>query len=183
MDFYIDLLLQEDEEVPIYFIRNKVFTKFHKALCDLESTKIGVSFPRYKVMLGDVIRIHGAKVELEALQATDWLGGLIGYCKVSAIQAIPNDVTYRTISRKQANMTEAKLRRLITRDSIAKGEVKQYKVKMFTQGLDNPYFELKSTSNNHLYRRYIAFGTLHAQKKYGEFDSFGLSKIATIPWF
>jgi CRISPR-associated endonuclease Csy4 len=80
-------------------------------------------------------------------------------------------------------MTEAKLRRLIKRGSISQDKIKGYKAKMFQQGLDNPYLELESTSTGHKHRRYIQFGEIIAQKKAGEFDSFGLSKHATIPIF
>ena len=80
-------------------------------------------------------------------------------------------------------MTEAKLRRLIKRGSITPESVKDYKVKMFEKGLDNPYLELDSTSSGHKHRRYIAFGELLSNPLKGDFDSFGLSKTATIPWF
>ena len=134
-------------------------------------------------MLGNVLRIHGAEQQLTELYATNWLGGLVGYCDVSAIQTIPNEVDYRIISRKQSNMAEAKLRRLIKRGSIAEDEIKQYKAKMFQQGMDNPYLELESTSTGHKHRRYIQFGGLKTQAIEGAFDQFGLSKIATVPWF
>ncbi len=124
MDFYLDIQVKPDAEMRENVLMNKVYSKFHKALSDLESTEIGVSFPNYKIMLGDVIRIHGTQNKLAELQRIDWLGGLVGYCKVSAIQAIPNEVVYRTISRKQANMTEAKLKRLIKRETIAQPEIK-----------------------------------------------------------
>jgi CRISPR-associated endonuclease Csy4 len=134
-------------------------------------------------MLGDVVRIHGTEAKLTELQTTDWLGGLNGYCAVSSIQAIPADVAYRTISRKQANMSEAKLRRLIKRGSISQEEIKGYKAKMFQQGIDNPYLELESGSNGHKHRRYVQFGELSSQSVEGVFDQFGLSKTAKIPWF
>lgn len=183
MKHYIDIKLLPDEDIPIYFLRNKIYAKFHKVLFTLKSTNIGISFPHYKVKLGHVIRIHGAETKLIELQAKNWLGGLISYCDVSSIQAIPNKVVYRTISRKQSNMTEAKLKRLIKRGSISPDEIKGYKAKMFQQGLDNPYLELDSSSNGHKHRRYIAFGELVKSNIEGKFDSFGLSKTATIPWF
>jgi len=96
---------------------------------------------------------------------------------------IPAKVTYRTISRKQSNMTEAKLRRLIKRGTIPQGKIKDYKAKMFQQGMSNPYLELQSTSNGHKHRRYLVFGELSKTITLGEFDFFGLSKIASIPWF
>lgn len=54
---------------------------------------------------------------------------------------------------------------------------------MFSQGLDAPYLELQSASNGHRHRRYIEFGELLDAPVRGEFDSFGLSKTATVPWF
>lgn len=183
MDYYIDIKLVPDDEVPIYFIRNKVYSKLHKALYSLNSTEIGVSFPRYKIMLGDVIRLHGAEEKLRELQSSDWLGALKSYCIIGSIQAIPNDAPYRTVSRKQSNMTEAKLRRLIKRGSILPSEAKAYKAKMFEIGLDNAYLELESASNMHKHRRYIQFGKLGSKPVEGEFDQFGLSKTATVPWF
>ena len=184
MDFYIDLVLQADEEVPIYFIRNKVFTKLHKALNDLKQTSIGVSFPRYNIKFGDVIRIHGEKSSLNTLQQSNWLGGLAGYCEVSGILPVPEKIDgYRTVSRIRQNMTNSKLQRLIKRGSISDEEVKNYKAKMFATGLDSPFLELVSASNGHKHRRYIQFGELSSQSIKGEFDFFGLSKTATVPWF
>ena len=183
MDYFIDVKIIPDDEMRKNVLLNKVYSKLHKALFTLKSTEIGVSFPLYKVMLGDVIRLHGTEEKLTGLHALDWLGGLQGYCTVSAIQAIPVRVVYRNISRKQSNMTEAKLRRLIKRDTISQGEIKKYKAKMFQLGLDNPFLELESTSNGHKHRRYIQFGKLNEQAIKGKFDYFGLSKIATVPWF
>ncbi len=160
MKHYIDILIKPDEEMRENVLLNKVYAKFHKALFTLQSKEIAISFPQYKVILGKTLRIHGTESKLTELQATNWLGGLAGYCKVSIIKTIPDEVVYRTISRKQSNMTEAKLRRLIKRGSISQDEIKGYKAKMFQQGLDNPYLELESTSTGHKHRRYLDFGEL-----------------------
>jgi len=183
MKYFIDIKLLPDDDIPIYFLRNKIYAKFHKILFTLNSTDIGISFPNYKVKLGNIIRLHGTENSLLNLQATSWLGGLSGYCDVSGIQAIPNEVVYRTISRKQPNMTEAKLRRLIKRGSIDQDKTKEYKAKMFQQGIDNPYLELESASNGHKHRRYLAFGKTTKSTASGEFDFFGLSKTTSVPWF
>jgi len=183
MNHYIDILIKPDVEMRENWLLNKVYSKLHKALFDLQSNWIGISFPEYKIKLGCIIRIHSTDKRLEELQQTNWLGGLKGYCVVSSVQAIPVNVVYRNISRIQSNMTEAKLRRLVKRGSISNDEMKKYKAKMFQKGLDNPYLELQSTSNGQLHRRYIHFGELLEQPVLGEFDSFGLSKAATVPWF
>lgn len=183
MQHYIDVRIKPDAELRENVLLNKVYTKLHKELCDLQSTDIGVSFPEYKLKLGCVIRVHAAEKRLEALQRGGWLGGLIGYCAISQAQSIPSQVQYRTVSRIQSTMSPAKLKRLISRGSIQQSEIKQYKAKMFQKGLDNPYLELESGSNGHLHRRYIVFGELMDKPMPGEFDQFGLSKTATIPWF
>ncbi len=183
MNHYIDILIKPDAEMRENLLLNKVYSKLHKALVDLKSNDIGVSFPQYEIILGKVLRLHGSEVKLSELQEPDWLGGLKSYCNISAIEPAPSEAHYRTVSRKQLNMTEAKLRRLIKRGSINDSELKTYKAKMFTKGLDNPYLELQSSSNDHKHRRYIQFGELSAEPVEGLFDQFGLSKIATIPWF
>ena len=183
MNHYIDIVIKPDKEMRENVLLNKVYTKLHKALSEKKLTDVGVSFPRYKILLGNVIRIHGGEARLLELEAISWLGGLCGCCDVSTAQKVPEGTAYRTISRKQSNMTEAKLRRLIKRGSISPEAVKAYKAKMFEKGLENPYLELESASNRHKHRRYLQLGELRPMPVEGEFDQFGLSKTATIPWF
>ncbi len=183
MDHYIEITLRPDAEMPLNWLLNAVYTKLHKTLHDLDSTSIGVSFPQYKVILGNTLRIHGRHEALDKLMQQNWLGGMLGYCKLSGITPVPGGVNHRIISRKQSTMTPSKLRRLIERGSISDEEAKQYRANMFRKGLDNPYIELQSTSNGHRHRRYIEFGQLLDHPISGEYDSFGLSKTATVPWF
>ena len=51
-----------------------------------------------------------------------------------------------------------------------------YDAKMFQQSIDNPYFELESTSNGHKHRRYIMFGEVLDEPRSGSFEQSGLSK-------
>jgi CRISPR-associated endonuclease Csy4 len=183
MDSYIEIKLKPDAEMRLNCLLNMLYTKLHKALFDLSANNIGVSFPAYKITLGDMLRLHGTQTALEQLQAKNWIGGMSGYCQLSAIQAVPDQVKYRTVSRKQSTMSHAKLNRLLKRESIAPEQTPQYKAKMFAKGLDDPYIELTSSSNGHKHRRYIEFGALQAEPVAGEFDQFGLSKTATVPWF
>jgi CRISPR-associated endonuclease Csy4 len=171
------------KEIRENVLLNQVYTSFHKHLYDLKSNNIGVSFPEYRLKLGRLFRIHGSKEVLEKLQEKDWLGQYAEFCKVSKIEAIPEKVQYRTVSRIQQNMTEAKLRRLIKRGNIPEEDIKKYRIKIFQGGLDNPYVELRSMSNGQMHRRFIKFGELQDSETKGEFNLFGLSKGSTIPWF
>ena len=183
MDYYLDIRLVPKKEIRENVLLNQIYSAFHKRLYDLKSTTIGVSFPEYKLKLGRLLRIHGTQEDLERLEKKDWLGKYRDFCKVGTITVVPNDVKYRTVSRVQQNMTEAKLRRLIKRGSISDEEVKKYRIKMYEGGLDNPFVELVSISNGQRHRRFIEFGKLGNTEKRGEFDLFGLSTMATVPWF
>ena len=183
MNSYFTISILPDAEMPGTVIMNAIYSKLHKALYDLKATAIGVSFPAYQVTLGDLLRIHGNTNDLENLQKLNWLGGMIGYCKVSEIKQVPADTKFRTVSRKQSTMSQSKLKRLMKRGSISEEEIKAYKAKMLSKGLDNPYVELVSGSNGNKHCRYIEFGELLDKPVEGEFDQFGLSKTATVPWF
>ncbi len=183
MTYYIDIKLMPKKEIRENVLLNQVYTSFHKRLYDLKSNNIAVSFPEYRLKLGRLFRIHGSKEALEKFQEKDWLGKYAEFCKVSKIEATPEKVQYRTVSRVQQNMTEAKLRRLIKRGNIPEEDIKKYRIKMFQGGLDNPYVELRSMSNGQMHRRFMEFGELQDAAVKGEFDLFGLSKVSTIPWF
>ncbi len=193
MSHYQDIQVQPDKEFDLPFLRNKIYTKLHKAIHDLKATDIGVGFPQAKNKLGAVIRIHSNQGRLQTLQRLNWLGGLSGYCQLSEILPVPDTVKgHQTIPRIRQNMSIAKLQKKIayqklkgylkTADDITAYE-KQYKAKMFKTGLTNPYLELQSTSTGNKYRLYLKFGSVQQVAISGEFNRFGLSKTATIPIF
>lgn len=183
MNSYIDIQIQPDSEMPLNILLNSLYTKLHKVLYDLTATNIGVSFPKYNFTLGNVLRVHGEKMVLHDLLRLNWIGGMRGYCNISMITPVPDSAKFRTVSRKQTTMSQSKLRRLVKRGSITENEIKQYKAQMFSKGIKHPYVELVSSSNGQKHRRYIELGELFDQPIHGEFDQFGLSKTATIPWF
>lgn len=183
MTHYDDILLLPDPEFPATVLMNAVFAKLHKALHDSGSSTIGVSFPHSNRTLGDVLRLHGSDSDLQQLRQRHWLGGMSGYCQFSAIRPVPDDAKHRKVSRRQANMSQAKLKRLQRRGSISDGEAEQYRIKMASQRLTGPYLELQSVSNGQKHRRYLEFGPLQDDPIRGEFDHFGLSRGGTVPWF
>lgn len=183
MNHYLDITLLPDPEFSATVLMNSLYSKLHKALCDLNAKNIGISFPACQKTLGHCLRLHGSAEALDILQLKNWIGGMSGYCQQTTILQVPAQSKFRTVSRQQPSMSQAKLNRLIKRGSITEDEAKVYKVKMTTKGLDNPYLVMKSGSNGHTHRRYIQFGELLDQPVSGEFDQFGLSKTATIPWF
>ncbi|MFC3909324.1 type I-F CRISPR-associated endoribonuclease Cas6/Csy4 [Legionella dresdenensis] len=183
MDHYIDISILPTPEFPETVLLNALYTKLHRALYDLAATNVGVSFPKYKITLGNIIRIHSGQAVLHNLLNLNWIGSMNDLCKVSMIMRVPMNSKFRNISRKQPTMSPSKLRRLISRGSILEEEIQPYETKMHSKKFDNPYIELISTSSGQRYRRYIEFGELLEQPVSGSFDAFGFSKTATVPWF
>jgi CRISPR-associated endonuclease Csy4 len=183
MDHYVDIVLKPDPEMRENMLLNMVCTKLHKALFDLKSNSVGVSYPETDLRLGTRLRIHGKTDTLNQLGVA-WLGGLSGYCSVGVVSKVPDSVTtHRTVSRKQLNMSHSKMNRLIKRGSLAAADASRYKQKMFAQTLTAPFLELVSASSGERYRRNIQLGEVQSTPSQGEFDLFGLSRNATIPWF
>ena len=183
MDSYIDISLRPKSGMQVYLLMNQVYSKLHKALFVMVASEIGVSFPNYQSNLGSVLRLHSDKAALVGLQSLDWLSGLQIYCHVSLIKDVPKKCKYRVVSRIQNNMSKAKLRRLIKRGSISEHEILAYKSQMQSTVMNYPFVELKSMSNGQKHRRYIKLSSLYDNEVKGKFDSFGLSKSATVPWF
>lgn len=183
MDSYIDVRLTPDAEMREAELSSKVFTKFHKALATLGTNQIGISFPLVNYKLGQLFRIHSERDLLSELQSLNWLGPLSGYCQISEITPIPQQVKYRAVSAKRSNLSNSKLRRLVARGSIDKDGEKRYKIKMLSQGFDNPYLDLFSSSTGQVHRKFFEFSEIKHEAVQGAFDSYGLSKGATVPWF
>lgn len=183
MNHYFNITLLPDAEMPATVLMNAICAKVHKQLYDMQSKTIGISFPKYDVTLGNILRIHSNDADLQKLHGASWLGGMNGYCKISAIFLVPEKVQYRIISRIQPTMSPTKLQRLLKRGTITDDKVKGYKAKMFDKEWNKPYVELVSASNGHNHRRYIKLGELLDKPVAGIFDQFGLSKTATVPWF
>lgn len=97
MDSYIDITIKPDAEMHLNWLLNAVYTKLHKALVNTRSKKIGVSFPKMNVTLGDALRLHGQSATLEEFSSPHWLGGIVGYCKLSPILPVPENARHRTV--------------------------------------------------------------------------------------
>lgn len=182
---YFNIQLLPDPEFPATVLMNSLFSKLHKTLFDLKESSIGVSFPEYKKQLGTILRLHGTQQALEELQSMNWVGGMSGYCQQTAVMPVPLNTKFRIVSRKQSTKSSAKLRRQQKRGNLTEAQLADYQVKMISQyeKMTLPYLDLTSGSNGHKHRRYIQFSELLDHPVVGEFDQFGLSKTATIPWF
>ena len=188
MNFYIEIKLQCDPEIGLGFLWKKVFTQVHLALVEHSKGAIGVSFPDYGdkfFPLGDTLRLFApSQDELDTLNIEQWLNRLLDYVTISEIKKVPENVkSYAQFFRKQVKTgKERQARRYAKRHSISYEEaLKRYK-NMEEKTLSLPFVMLQSLSTKQEMQLFIERKLLD-HELLGDFNSYGLSKDASIPLF
>ncbi|MBE0380308.1 MULTISPECIES: type I-F CRISPR-associated endoribonuclease Cas6/Csy4 [Pseudoalteromonas] len=184
MQFYCEIKVLPDPEASEPVLVNNLMSKFHRILVKLQMTDIGVSFPNYAETLGNTVRFHCNEQSLNKLLQTNWLKGLRDYCEVSSILPIPSNVQFCIVSRVQAKSVFNKRKRSVAKGwltedeaAVKVGDTQQKRLKL-------PFLLINSSStqqNN--VKLFINHGELQQTPISGEFNSYGLSKTATVPWF
>jgi CRISPR-associated endonuclease Csy4 len=185
MNHYIEITLNPNRSNKIYELRSGIMANIHNALVLLQSTTVGVSFPSFdgELHLGPVIRLHGSNNMLQSILEMNVFSKMSDVIYITDVLEVPDTVDgYQSIHRIQQTMSMSKLNRLIKRGSIKTEDINKYKAKMCRGLLDNPYFELMSQSSKQRFRTYLQFND-KSELVEGEFNSYGLSKSATVPIF
>lgn len=187
MNAYLDIRCLPDPEFPASFLMGALYAKLHRVLVKLESSNIGVSFPGYSLSpraLGDRLRLHGTSAALSQLMAQDWLKGMSDHIQCSEVLPIPDTVQYRTVSRRQFKTSSERLRR---RRMKRKGETYQQAALAIPESAeqtpDLPFVHLRSQSTAQNFTLFIEQGEIMDQPREGTFNTYGLSRKATVPWF
>ena len=175
MNYYIDIKLKRVARQSV--LMNELVHRLHLALVKTGLNSIGVSYPNYGVTLGDTLRIHGTKADLERLQSVKWAND-----SATDIQPVPEHSKHAIFSRVRSNLSTSKLRRLAKRKQLSQQDKKEYKIKMLQSGLDLPFLELRSGSTGKIYQQHISVCNVDCEQC-GTFDTFGLSKNASVPIF
>lgn len=188
MSHYLDIQLRPDPELTPQHLLNGLYARLHRALVELGSQDIGVSFPEHddsKPGLGARMRLHGPATSLQALSDTPWLKGMLDHLKVSAIQPIPAGTQHRQVSRVQAKSSPARLRRrAMRRHGLDAHAATQRIPDSAAEHLRLPFVVLGSRSTGQAaFPLFILHGPLLPVPVSGAFNSYGLSQEATIPWF
>lgn len=188
---YIDISILPDPEFNRGHIMNALFSKLHRALVQLHSNDIGVSFPLHvnvpasKRTLGSVLRLHGSKAALQNLMALDWLKGLRDHTAASAVAPVPPVASHRVVRRRQFKTNVERLRR---RRMRRKGETAEQAAEAIPNEAgqhrpDLPFARLRSHSTCQNYVLFVEHGPLLSEPRTGSFNTYGLSQGASIPWF
>lgn len=187
MDAYIELQVRPDPEFPAATLMNALFAKLHRALASSGERRIGVSFPDVadkKNGLGCRLRLHGEKSDLEKLMVANWLAGMRDHLVCGAIGTVPENARYRVVRRVQAKSSpERERRRLMARKGIGPAAAIQAIPDSAAEKLALPYLLLFSQSTGQQFRLFIEHLPEQEAPVRGEFNAYGLSAQATVPWF
>lgn len=183
----IDIRLLPDPEFGQPLLLGALYAKLHRALVSLDANDIGVSFPGYRLHprgLGEVLRLHGKETALQRLMATDWMRGMRDHAATGEMLSVPESAEHRQLLRRQFKTSAERMRR---RRMRRKGETLEQASLAIPEEVERrpplPFVQLRSQSTGQTFCMFLELGEPLAEPKGGTFSSYGLSTVATIPWF
>ncbi|WP_348673313.1 type I-F CRISPR-associated endoribonuclease Cas6/Csy4 [uncultured Abyssibacter sp.] len=188
MDSYVDFRLLPDPEFSVHHLMNALFAKLHRALVELDSAQIGVSFPAAGTQakgMGDVLRLHGTDSTLRPCLNGNWFKSIRDHADCSGIQVVPDNPGYLQVRRVQplgGSDLRRLRRRLVARTGCSPEEAEQRLPTAATERLSLPFLALRSASTGQMFRLFIEQKPT-SQRVDGIFNTYGISKTATLPFF
>jgi CRISPR-associated endonuclease Csy4 len=165
----------------------KVFSVIHLALVNLRTAAVSVSFPEQDdqtQLLGACLRVMGPARDVEAVAALPWRQVVRDQASVSDVGAVPATQRFRGVRRVQAKSNVERLRRrYVARHGVAYDEACLLIQDDARQTLDLPWLRIKSHSSRQEFRLFLRIDDSRTDLVAGDFNAYGLSATATIPWF
>ncbi|MGC3965602.1 MAG: type I-F CRISPR-associated endoribonuclease Cas6/Csy4 [Rhodocyclaceae bacterium] len=187
MDHYIDIRVRPDPEIAVAHVLNALAERLHLALVGLQARDVGISFPRFRSdrpSLGDLLRLHGTSAALNGLMANGWAATLADYVEIGSTTPVPAGAKHRVVARRQVcSNAERVRRRQMKRQGWSEDQARERIPTSIEKRLDLPYLNLRSRSTAQPYRLFIEHRPCQNEATRGDFNAFGLSVSATIPWF
>jgi len=187
MDYFLNIEIRPDPEFTAPLLMGVLCGKLHRALADMAISNLGVSFPEHASKPrspGSVLRLHSNLATLEQLMSSCWLSGMGDHVLVDSPCPVPADVTYRVVRRVQGKTNVERLRRRhAKRHSVSLEEARRIIPDSAECKLKYPFVMLRSQSTAQQFPLFIEHLPEQSVPTEGSFNSYGLSKTATIPWF
>ncbi|MBW6392789.1 type I-F CRISPR-associated endoribonuclease Cas6/Csy4 [Billgrantia antri] len=189
MDHYLDIHLRPDPDFRPAMLMGALYSKLHRALFDLKSNDIGISFPDHKTGVrartpGDRLRLHAELPRLEQLMEVSWLTGMRDHITLASIQPVPADAKHCVVRRRQFNTgSPSRAKRYAQRHSIEVEEAQRLMEAPASRQIALPFVQVSSRSSGQRFALFIEHGQPQSQPIAGRFNHYGLSSEATVPWF
>lgn len=187
LSHYIDIHLRPDPEFPANHLMAALYAKLHRVLVQVHACTLAVSFPGYGVSpitLGASLRLLGPATDLARLMEHRWLQGMHDHVTVGAMGVVPELAPARSLRRVQAKSgVERQRRRQMRRHGLSHEQACERLPDGCSERLNLPYLNLLSASSGQRFRLFLQLGPCVGATPAGEFNSYGLSTQATIPWF
>lgn len=188
MDHYLEVIALPDAEISGKQILEMLFAKLHLALVERGKGDVGVSFPDVDLTacrVGPRLRLHGTQNTLESLLANGWLARFRDYATITQILPVPAQVKYRTIYRVQekGSNPERLRRRAMKRHGLTEAEARVKIPDTAERHLSLPSLQMASRSSGQRFRLFFDLGPMTERPQDGSFNAYGLSRVATVPWF
>ncbi len=187
---YINITLLPDPEFSHAHLLGALMAKLHRALVQLKSSELGVSFPQHvnapqgKRTLGAVLRLHGPQAALVGLMEHGWLQGMRDHVQLSELAPVPSGAQHRLVLRRQFKTNADRLRR---RRMARKGETAEQAAAAIPDTVERkphlPFAQLRSSSTGQPFCLFVEHGTLQPEAVAGSFNTYGLSQGGSVPWF
>jgi CRISPR-associated endonuclease Csy4 len=192
MKYYIEITLRPDAEIGIGFLWQKMYQQLHLALVEVkdenEKVDVGIAFPQYgniSFPLGHSMRLFGrVPDDLSNLRLEYWLKRLLDYVSITEMKEVPNNIeNYASFYRQQVKSNPERLaRRQAKRKGISLEEAMLNYETMPDQISKLPFIIIESLSSAQKLKLFIQKERKETLSE-GKFNTFGLSKDATVPWF
>ena len=192
MKYYLDITLLPDAEANLGFLWQKIYQQVHLALVENKTadntSEVGVSFPDFShshYPLGSKLRLFAVdEKSLKSLDIPLWLQRFTDYTHCTSIKAVPGSVTqYAVFKRVQF---DTNIERMARRRAKRKDETIEQSItylKGFTDQMSKlPFINMNSLSKDKKYRIFIQKDSVLEPVK-GFFNTYGLSKVTTVPCF
>lgn len=192
MEYYQEITILPESEMPTNFILSKVYQQLHIAFVEHQDAQgqvpYGVAFPEYqeegeRIGLGRKIRIFAADEKtLEDLSLSHVLQRYADYIHLKRTRRIPGQVKgYCCYCRYHQDGSRAqKARRYAKRHGITVEEAMQLFPKKGRP--EYPYVQLTSATNGHKFRLYVRRIPVQSEENSG-FSVYGLSSQSSLPVF
>ena len=195
MNVYQDITLLPDPETDLYFLWQKVYQQVHLALVEVKDEQdqvaIGLSWPNYRYSkaskhLGNKLRVFAESTEqLSALNLDQWLSRLLDYVHITQARQTPQEieghVCFSRLNSKSSKETLA--RRKAKRENMPYETALEKLATVEIARPDQPFVALTSLSGGQRFPLFIKQGAIRSEPHAGGFNTYGLSKQTTVPWF